>query len=138
MLRGSGKIESMHRFARQIAPPTMGMALADAMFALYFSELNMKGIVDYKRQWPICCKYVSDTNLVDLLQIWIVSKQLGVTCPFPKLPWTTRDATFGWNAATGFMAASNTSRQLTTLKPSNISEEAVTMVSLEIQDIAGV
>ena len=108
------------------------MALADLIVTLFFMLKNFRGMINYCKEWDPMD--VPVFNMPDLLNIYMLSEALGVRSPVPKFPlinWKS-SGVFGWAGSTQFFNAAQTSRQLKTKKPSNISDDAIQMVLNEI------
>ena len=128
---------TLPRHARRIAPEKMSLQLADTLFKVYFMERNMKLLVDYSPMWPILSfpAYI----IPEILYIWVLSNNIGITSPLPKLPLVNAGPDykvqyFGWSGSVGFPAAAMMSKKLQSNEPTNISESAVQEILYEIEE----
>ena len=105
------------RQAKRIAPETMSMQFADTLYKVY-----------YTASWPLMS--FPAFTIPEVLHIWLLSKNLGIRSPVPKLPlvypgqdYQTKH--FGWSGSIGFSEAALISKKLISKEPSSIPETAV-------------
>ena len=135
--RGTNNVESLWRQVKKISPEKMSLHLADVLYKVYFLERNIRLLIDYDTTWPK--QRFSAHTVVDLLSIWVLSQNLKVLSPIPKIPFINPGVDgssnlFGWAGSKGFYQASLERRNLKSLPAKSIGVEAVEMVIFELEE----
>ena len=89
----------------------MSMQFPDTLYKVYFIERNVKLIVDYTPSWPLMS--FPAFIIPEVLHIWLLSENLGIRSPVPKLPFVYpgqdyQTKHFGWSGSIGFSGQSLT------------------------------
>ena len=125
------------RQARRIAPEKMSLPLGDMLYRMYFMERNMKLLIDYTENWPLM--NFPGFVLPELLQIFVLSKKLGVTSPIPKIQFVNAGSEgskkiFGWDGSVGFTEASALRTKVSSGPPTTVSSDAINQVMFEVEE----
>ena len=100
-------------------------------------ERNMKLLVDYSENWPPMV--FPSFALPELLQIFVLSKKLGISCPVPKLPFINAgkggsNLNFGWDGSVGFTEGLALRKKVCSTQPSTVPSDAMHQVMFEVEE----
>jgi hypothetical protein len=113
------------------------MQLADMLHRIYFMERNMKLLVDYSEIWP--SMVFPGFVLPELLQIFVLSRKLGISSPVPKMPFINTEKAgsklnFGWDGSVGFIDGLALRKKVYSTQPSSVPPDAMSQVMFEVEE----